>query len=419
MLKKIIHKLNLQGDKHIWLVVFIFFLISILAVYSASGSLAFKRNIMAETFLLKQFFTFFSGLVIMYFAHLINYKAFSRISQLLLFIAIPLLIYTLFFGTEINGARRWISLPAGLSFQSSDLAKLALFMFLARELAKRQSVLEDFYQGFLPLILPVSIVCLLIFPANFSTSALLFFTCLIIMFLGRVPIKFLLLTIITIITAGGILGIVILKVPEVQKFGRLKTMKTRIETFLGNGDKEDNYQILQSKIAIAKGGIFGKMPGNSTQRNLLPEAYSDYIFAIICEEYGFIGAFIVLSLYLYLLYRVIKIVLRSPNTYNALLALGLGVSIVLQALINMSVATNLLPSTGLTLPFISLGGSSIWFLSLALGIILSVSRENYMQTDILYINEIKEDADDLGVIFENEASNKNNKIKQSDTFGYE
>jgi len=417
MLRRIIHKLNLQGDKHIWLVMFLFFLLSVLAVYSAAGSLAFKRNTMAETFLFKQFFLFFSGLVIMYFAHLINYKAFSRISQLLLLIAIPLLIYTLFFGTEINGARRWISLPAGLSFQSSDLAKLALFTYLARELAKRQPVLDDFYQGFLPLILPVGLVCLLIFPANFSTSALLFFTCLVIMFLGRVPLKFLFGTVCISLGTAVLMGFLILKIPNVQKFGRLKTVQTRIETFMGKGDKEDNYQILQSKIAVASGGFFGKMPGNSTQRNLLPEAFSDYIFAIICEEYGLLGAFFVICLYLYLLYRIIKIVLRSPNTYNALLALGLGVSIVMQALINMCVATNLLPSTGLTLPFISLGGSSIWFLSLAMGIILSVSRENYANTDVLHENEIPEE-DDLGLIIEKEEVKKT-KIKQSDTYNYE
>lgn len=411
MLKRIINRLNIQGDKHIWLIIFLFSLISLLAVYSATGSLAYKHNSMAEAYLFKHFVIFASGIFIIYASHSLNYKTYSRISQLLLYIAVPLLLYTMFFGSEINGARRWISLPAGLSFQASDLAKLAIFMYLARALALRQEVLHDFYQGFLPLLIPIAIICALILPENFSTSAVTFFTCFIILFLGRVPFKFLFSTVFTVAIIAIISAIIIMKVPELQKVKRVGTWKKRIESFMDKSDKQANFQVLQSKIAIARGGLFGVLPGNSVQRNNLPEAFSDYIFAIICEEYGFIGALVVIGLYLFLLYRVIKIVLRSPNTFGALLALGLGVSIVLQSFINMGVATNLLPSTGLTLPFISLGGSSIWFLSLAIGIILSVSRENFENNSVINYEENIDEGLDL--IQENEIQ-ANKKMRQSD-----
>ncbi len=363
---------NIKGDRTIWVVVVLLYIVSILAVYSSTGTLAYRfRAGNTEYYLIKHAIVTAFGLGLMYLSHKIRYPYYSRISQLALFIAIPLLLFTLVRGTAIHEAQRWITLPlVNLSFQSSDFAKLALIMYLARLITRKQDVIKDLHKGFIPMTIPVLIICALILPANFSTAAMLFATCMVLMFIGRVRLRY----IMGLAGAGLVaLALFILVVSTLPQSGRVETWSNRITSFT-NKEESDNYQAEQAKIAIASGGIVGKLPGNSTQRNFLPQAYSDFIYAIIIEEYGLAGGFIVLLFYLILLYRGIRIAHKSPGTFGALLAAGLSFSLVFQAILNMAVAVNLLPVTGQPLPLVSMGGTSLWFTSLAIGIILSVSR---------------------------------------------
>lgn len=363
---------NLKGDRTIWLVVIFLYIVSILAVYSSTGTLAYRfRAGNTEYYLIKHMIITAFGLALMYIAHNVRYTYYSRISQLALFIAVPLLIFTLIRGTTIHEAQRWITLPIiNLSFQSSDFAKLALIMYLARMLTRKQELIKDMNQSFLPIIAPVLLICALILPSNFSTAAMLFITSMVLLFIGRARIRYI-MALTGISMAGAAIFIAILTV--MPESGRVYTWQSRVSTFIDKEDR-DTYQADQAKIAIATGGLVGKLPGNSTQRNFLPQAYSDFIYAIIIEEYGLAGGFLVLLFYLILLYRGIRIAHRSPGTFGALLAAGLSFSLVFQALINMAVAVNLLPVTGQPLPLVSMGGTSLWFTSLAIGIILSVSR---------------------------------------------
>lgn len=360
-----------KGDKYIWITVIFLTLISTLAVYSSTGSLAFKyQGGNMEYYLIKHFGIFCFGLLLMYAAHRINYKYYSRIAQLLLIVSIPLLLYTLIFGVEINDAKRWLTIPlVNMSFQTSDLAKLALIMYLARILSKKQDKIKDFRNGFLPVMAAPITVCALIAPSNLSTAAILFSTCLLLMFIGRVNMKYIFMMIGSGILVLALIIIIALFTPFKA---RVLTWESRIENFAG--DSKGSYQVQQAKIAIARGGVLGKGPGNSTQRNFLPSPYSDFIFAIIIEEYGIVGAVLLIGLYLTFLMRCIKIFVSSPGAFGAFLAVGLSFSLVIQALINMAVVVNLLPVTGVTLPLVSMGGTSIWFTSVAIGIILSVSR---------------------------------------------
>lgn len=364
---------KIKGDKTIWMVVIILSVISVLAVYSATGTLAYRyRSGNTEYYLLKHFIILISGLFLMYIAHRVKYTYYSRLSQIMLVIAIPLLILTLFRGTTVHEANRWLTLPIiNVSFQSSDFAKLALIMYLARLLTKKQEQIKDFKSAFVPVILPVFIVCGLILPANLSTSIVIFLTCVVLMFVGRVNFRY--------IFAMCAIGVVLLSIfiavtLQSPDQGRLYTWKNRIENFI---DKENSntYQTDQAKIAVATGGFFGKMPGNSTQRNFLPQAFSDFIYPVIIEEYGSIGGATIVLLYMILLYRGIKIAHQCFGTFGTLLVTGLTFSLVFQAIINMAVAVNLIPVTGQPLPFISMGGTSLWFTSISVGIILSVSRK--------------------------------------------
>ncbi len=363
-----------KGDRTIWLVVFILTLFSLLAVYSSTGTLAYKyQSGNTEFYLFRQARFLIIGLALMYLAHRIRYNVYSRISQIALVIAIPLLLLTLIFGTNLNSASRWLSLPGiNSSFQTSDLAKLALIMFVARMLSRKQENIKDFKTAFLPIMVPVLVVCGLILPANLSTSLLVFFTCIVLMFIGRINMKY------VMIMCG--LGVVLLSGYIAIKYysndkGRVVTWINRVKDFK-SGDGNDNYQAEQAKIAIASGGLVGKFPGNSTQRNFLPHPYSDFIFAIIIEEYGFIfGGVLMIFLYLLLFFRVIRFINHSPRAFATLLAVGCSFMLVFQAMINMAVAVNLFPVTGQPLPLVSMGGTSTLFTSIALGIILSVSRE--------------------------------------------
>jgi cell division protein FtsW len=349
----------------------------------------YKGN--TEIYLFKQFAFIVVGVAIIYFAHQVNYTLYSRMAKILFLVSIPLLLYTLFFGVKLNEGSRWIRLPIiNMTFQTSDLAKLALFMYLGRLLSKKQDVIKDFRKGFIPVITPVAIICLLIAPANLSTALLIGATSLMLLFIGRVSARHLLLTVgVAIIPVLVLVGAAMLRhsanggateKPRTEGhsrlFVRVDTWISRVETFIYGGvdNDENNYQTNQAKIAIARGGIFGLGPGNSQQRNFLPHPYSDFIYAIIIEEYGLVGGIFIILIYLVFLLRSIRIFRRCPFAFGAFLALGLSFTLVTQALANMAVNVNLFPVTGVTLPLVSMGGSSFLFTCLAIGIILSVAR---------------------------------------------
>ncbi len=361
---------NLRGDKIIWLIVGLLGLFSILAVYSATGSMAFsQRDGNTEYYLIQQIAFIIVGCGVMYLCYNLHYMQYSKWAPYLLLPTLILLLWTIFFGTEINEARRWISIPwIDKTIQTSDLAKLTLILFIARSLSIRQDVIKDFKTGFLPVLLAVSLTCLLIVPADLSTAALLFLTCILMMFIGRVNMKY-----IFVLFLFGALGMAFIYglgtiFPEMI---RIETWTSRINDFLFT---DGGYQIEQSKIAIANGGWFGVGPGDSFQKNYLPYPYADFIYSIICEEYGIIGALFILGLYLWLLVRCIGIVTRCPKAFGAILAMGLCLNLVIQAFANIAVSVHLLPVTGLTLPLVSMGGTSMIFTCMSLGIILSVSR---------------------------------------------
>lgn len=366
-----------KGDKVIWGVVLVLSFISLLAVYSSTGSLAFRMSKDSSYYLMKHLMVLALGLLIIYGVHKVNYTKFARIAILLYLLSLPLLIYTLFFGTTLNEGSRWIRLPViNVTFQTSDLAKLALFMFLARILSIKQNVIKDWSKGFMPVLIPVIVTCALIAPANLSTALMLGFTCCILFFIGRVQVKHIML-----LAVAGIFGVVgLFLVSKATGFGRAATWEQRIKDFAGSekGEdgkkKEDVFQVQQAKIAIANGGVTGRGPGKSLQRNFLPHPYSDFIYSIIIEEYGLVGGAVVVILYLLFLWRSIQIFRRCPYAFGAFLAVGLSITLVFQAMLNMAVNVHLVPVTGLTLPLISMGGSSIWFTSVAIGVVLSVSR---------------------------------------------
>jgi len=371
---------NIKGDKVIWVVVLLLSLVSLLSVYSSVGALAQRETGgNTEYYLIKQALFIIFGFFFIYVVHLIKYTYFGKISVILLFISIVLLVITLF-SAPTNDAARWISIPfIDLTFQTSDLAKIALIMYLARILTKKQGQIKDFKNGFLPIITPVLVVCGLILYANFSTAAILFCICLVMMFVAGVNSKYLFSMVAIGLAALAIFFVILYSMPT-QKQGRIGTWQNRIENFV-HPEPKDSYQVDQAKIAIATGGILGKFPGNSSQRNFLPSAYSDYIYAIIIEEDGLLGAGIIILLYLIILYRVIRIVSKCSGSFGAFLAVGIGFSLVFQALLNMGVAVDLLPVTGQTLPFVSKGGTSTLFSSIAIGLILSVSREAYKENE--------------------------------------
>lgn len=378
-----------KGDKAIWAIVIILTLASLLLVYSSTGSLAYRMSKSNESYLFKQFAFIIFGLIIIYCAHLLNYVVYSRVALFLFLASLPLLFYTLVFGVELNAGSRWIKLPViNMTFQTSDLAKLALFMYLSRQLSRKQKVIKDIKKGFLPIIVPVILICMLIAPANLSTAMLIFGTSLMLMFIGRVSAKHIFITVgIALIPVVILVGIAIgtydrstgetKKLPEFIATGRIPTWISRVQTYIYGSKESDNeklYQINQAKIAIANGSWFGKGPGNSQQRNFLPHSYSDFIYAIILEEYGFLGGAVMIGIYLLFLFRCIKIFRRCPYAFGAFLALALSFTLVIQAIANMGVNVGLLPNTGVTLPLVSMGGSSFIFTCLAIGIILSVAR---------------------------------------------
>jgi cell division protein FtsW len=380
---------NTKGDRVIWAMVVILTVASLLLVYSSTGSLAYRMSRSTESYMFKQLGLILGGWVLIYFFHRANYTFYSRVAVICFFISIPLLIYTLFFGVQLNEGSRWIRLPVlNMTFQTSDLAKLALFMFLSRMLSRKQAVIKSFTKGFLPIILPVVIVCMLIAPANLSTAMLIFGTSMILMFIGRVRVRHLMMVVgVAMIPLLFLISLAVThynkethkseKLPAVFDSGRIPTWVGRIQTFMYGEKEQDNekmYQNNQANIAIANGGLLGRGPGNSVQRNFLPHCYSDFIYALIIEEYGLLGGAFMIFIYLLFLFRCIRLYRKCPFAFGAFLALALSFTLVIQAIVNMGVNVSLLPNTGVTLPLVSMGGSSFLFTCVAIGIILSVAR---------------------------------------------
>ncbi|WP_044202684.1 FtsW/RodA/SpoVE family cell cycle protein [Flammeovirga sp. OC4] len=362
-MEKILKKL--EGDSVIWAVMITLSMFSVLVVYSATGSLAYMQaggdN---EHYLLRHSTLVFIGLIGAFICHRIDYVYYSRLSRYALLLSIPLLIFTWLFGSEINSASRWINIPLiNFTFQPSDLARLALITNMAAMLWKRQRDIGEFNKAIVPLLIWTGIICGLIGVSDISTASLLFLTIMLQLFIGRVPIKYLLM----LIVIGAMAGLF------VYQFGqRGGTAVSRLSSFMS--EAELPYQAEQSYIAISTGGFWGKGIGDSTQRNFLPHSYSDFVFAIIVEEYGLIGALVIIGLYLTLLYRGITIVANSQKAFGGLLAAGLTFSLILQAFVHMGVVVGLLPLTGLPLPLVSMGGTSLLFTGMTVGIILSVSK---------------------------------------------
>lgn len=365
---------RIQGDRTLWVIALALALFSLMPVYSASSNIAFLYGSGNTLGMLgKHSIHLVLGLILMYAAHKISYKTYGPLSMILLPVAVVLLIYTLFSGHSVANASRWIQIPfLGWTFQTSAFASIVLMIYLARYLAKAEGEkLNSFRKSALPLLGPIFLVCAFILPANFSTAALVFAVAMTVLFMGGYPIKNL-----AIIIGSGLVGLVlfvllVLAFPNISN--RVETWKSRIENF-SEGNAEENYQVTKAKMAIAEGMVVGKGPGKSIQKNFLPQSNSDFIYAVIVEEFGILGGIILLFAYVIFMIRVLIISQKAESKFGMLLAAGMGFSILIQAFVNLGVAVNLLPVTGQTLPLISAGGSSIWMTCLAIGIILSVSK---------------------------------------------
>lgn len=387
---------SLKGDKVIWAFVALLALFSFMPVFSASSNLAYMRHGSgnAVTYLIKHLAHIFIGFFIIYQVHKIPYHYFRGISRIALPIVWLLLIYTLVKGTVIDGANasRWIQVPfIGISFQTSTLAAIILYIYVARYLSKKREKEPTFKESFIDLWIPVFITLMFILPANFSTAALIFAMVTMLAFIGKYPLKY-----IGIIIGSGVvvltMFILVAKAFPDAFPNRVDTWMSRIDSFTSDKPNEDDYQIEKAKIAIASGGVYGLGPGKSVQKNFLPQSSSDFIYAIIVEEYGLIGALTVLGMYLLLLFRFVVAAHKANSMFGKLVVIGLGFPIIFQALINMAVAVELLPVTGQTLPLISSGGSSVWMTCIAVGIILSVTKKEEEIAEELQEKQKREDA---------------------------
>ncbi len=389
---------NIKGDRGIWGVFILLALISFLPMYSASSNLANVIGVGSTSgYLFKHALILILGFILLYLTHKIPYRYFSGSASLLLPFVFLLLIYTLSKGTTIGGATasRWIHIPfVGISFQTSTLAGLVLMMYVARYFSKRKDKLIEFKESFWKLWVPAGVIIMAILPANFSTAALLFLSVIILSMLGGYPLKY----------VGNIIGIGIVALTLFIFVGRslstgLKhktdTWKNRIINFQDE-NPTDTYQVEKAKIAIATGGIFGRGAGKSVQKNFLPQSSSDFIFAIIVEEWGLVGGIGIIFLYMWLLFRMYVVAKKATTVYATLLVIGVGFPIIFQAIINMAVASNLIPVTGQTLPLLSSGGTSIWMTCIAIGVVLSVSATK-SEVDI---NENLDDENPLDVLYE-------------------
>ncbi len=369
---------NIKGDRLIWAIVALLAIFSFLPVYSSSSNLAYTASSGSTfSFFVKHFMHLFLGFVIMYGVHRVPYRYFRGLSLVMMPIVLILLVLTMFQGNTIDGANasRWIQIPiVGMSFQTSTFAAVVLMVYVARYLSKIQDKDIKFKETILPLWMPVFLVLILILPANFSTAAIMFAMVMMLTFIGGYPIRYLVIIIGTGILVLGLFVLTAKAFPEAMP-NRIDTWMSRIENFSNGEDTEADYQIEKAKIAIATGEITGLGPGKSVQKNFLPQSTSDFIFAIIVEEYGMIGGLVILVVYCWLLFRIVIIAQKSDTVFGKLVVLGVGLPIVFQAFINMAVAVELFPVTGQTLPLISSGGTSIWMTCMAIGIVLSVSAE--------------------------------------------
>ena len=395
------------GDKALWIVIAALAVVSLLVVYSSTASMAYKKaGGDTSHYVINQLRFMVLSFGVIYVVHRIRYQVYAKYARLSFVVALGLMALTFVVGVSLNDASRWLKIPGtSYTFQPSDLLKVTLILVLARELSKRQKVIGStpllpvvplfggrrltekqrmqnrnvWFDTTLPLLLPVVLACGAIFFSNFSTAAITFFTCLVMLYVGRVRVREL-WRLVRIVIVVLVLALVVMNAAGV---GRAETWVNRLKNFVGieqtdtpsGREKDDDLQVTQAKIAIASGGLFGKGPGHSTQRANLPHSYSDFAYAFIVEEYGLLGAFVVLSLYLWLFFRAVMIFRKCEKSFPGLLVLGLGIMIVLQGIFNMLVSVNLFPVTGQTLPLISLGGSSMLFTSLALGMMLGVSRQ--------------------------------------------
>jgi cell division protein FtsW len=365
---------ELKGDRAIWAILAVLALFSILIVYSSTGTLAYRKmGGNTESILIKHLVIVTGGLFLAYVTHLIHYLKYLKWAPTLLLLSVPMLMYTIAFGVDINEARRWIEVPfVGITFQASDFAKLALIIYVAREISAKQDYIKDFNSAFVPIIVPVLLICALIAPADLSTAILLFLSCVAMMFVGRVAMRYILLLFMLGIVVFASLILLGEFFPDTI---RSQTWINRVQEFWTGGEEGDGgFQVRQAKIAMANGEWFGLGPGNSIQRNYLPSPYSDFIYAIFIEEYGILFGALLVFLYVLLFFRVTRLVTKSAKAFGAMAAIGLSISLVLQAFINIAVSVNLVPVTGVTLPMISLGGTSILFTCISFGIILSVSK---------------------------------------------
>lgn len=368
---------NLKGDRLIWAIAALLAIFSFLPVYSAASNLA---NISGDgntfNYFVKHFVHLFLGFAIMYGVHKVPYRYFRGLSMIMIPVVLVLLVATMFqpdASESLTNAKRWIRVPiVGFTFQPSTLASVVLMVYVARYLSKIKDKKVTFKETILPLWMPVFLVLILILPANFSTTAIIFTMVMTLAFMGGYPIKYIILIILTGIVTFSLFILTARAFPEAMP-NRVDTWVSRIENFANGEDTEADYQIEKAKIAIASGGIQGLGPGKSRQKNFLPQSSSDFIFAIIIEEYGMIGGLFLMLLYLLLLFRIVITSHKADTIFGKLLVIGVGLPIVFQALINMAVAVELFPVTGQTLPLISSGGTSIWITCLAIGIILSVS----------------------------------------------
>ncbi len=369
---------NIKGDRIIWAIAALLAIFSFLPVYSAASNLAYiGSGSNTFSYFIKHFVHLFLGFSIIYGVHKIPYRYFKGLSMVMIPFILILLIITMLQGSTIGGANasRWIRVPiVGFTFQPSTLAALVLMVYVARYLSKIKDETISFRESVLPLWLPVFIVLALILPANFSTAALIFSMVILLTFVGGYPLKYL-----SIIIGSGVVVLALFVLtakafPDLMP-NRVDTWTSRISSFVDSEVTQEDYQIEKAKIAIASGGVQGLGPGKSIQKNFLPQSSSDFIFAIIIEEYGLIGGILLLILYLWLLFRIVIVAQKSDSVFGKLLAIGVGIPVIFQALVNMGVAVQLFPVTGQTLPLISSGGTSIWVTCLALGVVLSVSAK--------------------------------------------
>ena len=376
---------KLRGDKIIWWIVIMLSLLSIVMIYYSTASLVYRfQGGNSLYYVGKHIFILALGISMIYFTHLLKYIYYSRISQILLFISIPLLLFTLLSGVSEDSADRWIEIPGiGVSFQTSDLAKMALIMYLARVLHKNQNQKMTFKEIFVPVILPIFIVCGLIVKVNFSTTALIFGTCIVLLFIGRVPMKHILSTI-GLAIGAFLIFVMVVKIVAPNN-NRVLTWQHRVEAWVGGGEEgahdeaetEANYQSSLSKAAIVSGGVVGNYFSGKNENPLPPQSSSDFMYATLVKELGLIGGIFVAFMYMLLFYRGIRVAVKTESTFGMLLVIGCVISLIFQAFSNMGVAVGLFPVTGQPLPYLSMGGTSLWFTSISIGIILSVSREVY------------------------------------------